>query len=50
MFADAMVWFNMIDTDSMGIRKVYKIQKDRFSPMPDYDFSVSNQVAVTVYD
>lgn len=49
LLAEAMVAFNMIDTATMGIRKVYKIQKERFFPMPDYDFSVSNQVAVTVY-
>lgn len=49
LLAEAMVNFNMIDTATMGIRKVYRIQKDRFFPMPDYDFSVSNQVAVTVY-
>lgn len=44
-----MVNFNMIDTQSMGIRKVYKIQKDKYFPMPDYDFRVGNQVSVTVY-
>lgn len=49
LLAEAMVNFNMIDTATMGIRKVYRIQKERFFPMPDYDFSVSNQVAVTVY-
>ena len=49
LLAEAMVAFNMIDTATMGIRKVYKIQKERFFPMPDYDLSVSNQVAVTVY-
>lgn len=49
LLAEAMVNFNMIDTATMGIRKVYRIQKERFFPMPDYDFSESNQVAVTVY-
>lgn len=49
LLADAMVNFNMIDTATMGIRKVYRIQKERFFPMPDYDFSVSNQVGVKVY-
>ncbi len=49
LLAEAMVNFNMIDTATMGIRKVYRIQKERFFPMPDYDFTHSNQVAVTVY-
>lgn len=49
LLAEAMVNFNMIDTATMGIRKVYRIQKERFFPMPDYDFNVSNQVGVTVY-
>lgn len=39
----------MIDTQTMGIRKVYKILRDKYFPMPDYDFSQSNQVRVTVY-
>lgn len=49
LLAEAMVNFNMIDTATMGIRKVYRIQKERFFPMPDYDFTASNQVGVTVY-
>ena len=49
LLAETMVIFNMIDTQSMGIRKVYKIQKNKYFPMPDYDFSVGNQVSVTVY-
>ena len=39
----------MIDTQSMGIRKVYKIQQEKYFPMPDYNLSVGNQVGVTVY-
>lgn len=49
LLAESMVNFNMIDTATMGIRKVYRIQKERFFPMPDYDFDVNNQVGVTVY-
>ncbi len=49
LLAETMVKFNMIDTQTMGIRKVYKILKDKYFPMPDYDFSVSGQVGVTVY-
>lgn len=44
-----MMKFNMIDTQSMGIRKVYKIQQEKYFPMPDYNLSVGNQVGVTVY-
>lgn len=49
LLAETMVKFNMIDTQSMGIRKVYKIQQEKFFPLPDYDLSVSQQVGVTVY-
>lgn len=49
LLAETMVKLNMIDTQSMGIRKVYRIQKDKFFPMPDYDFNTVNQVNVTVY-
>lgn len=49
LLADAMVKFHMIDTAAMGIRRVYRIQKEKYFPMPDYDFSVSNQVCVTIY-
>ena len=46
---ETMMKFNMIDTQSMGIRKVYKIQQEKYFPMPDYNLSVGNQVGVTVY-
>ena len=49
LLAETMVKLNMIDTQSMGIRKVYRIQKEKFFPMPDYDFKTINQVNVTVY-
>lgn len=49
LLADTMVKFHMIDTATMGIRKVFKIQKDKYFPLPDYDLEVSNQVSVTVY-
>lgn len=47
--ADGMVKFHMIDTATSGIRKVYRIQRDKFFPMPDYDLSKGNQVSVTIY-
>ena len=49
LLADSMVKFNMIDTATLGIRKIYKIQRDKYFPMPDYDFQTINQVSVTVH-
>ena len=49
LLADAMVKFHMIDTATSGIKKVYRIQKDKFFPMPDYDLSSEAQVSVRVY-
>lgn len=49
LLADAMVKFHMIDTATSGIKKVYRIQKEKYFPMPDYDLSSVNQVSVTVY-
>ena len=49
LLADTMVKFHMIDTATSGIKKVYRIQKEKYFPMPDYDFSTTNQVSVTVY-
>lgn len=49
LLAETMVNLNMIDTQSMGIRRVYRIQKEKFFPMPDYDLSTFNQVKVTIY-
>ena len=36
LLADAMVKFHMIDTATSGIKKVYRIQKEKFFPLPDY--------------
>ena len=49
LLAETMVKFNMIDTQSMGIRRVYKIQQEKFFPLPDYDLSIPQQVGVTIY-
>lgn len=49
LLAETMVNFNMIDTQSSGIKKVYRIQRSKFFPMPDYKFDTHNQVEVTVY-
>ena len=37
--ADAMVNLGMIDTIGSGIRKMFKIQRNKFFPLPEYDFS-----------
>lgn len=39
----------MIDTATSGIKRVFKIQQEKYFPLPDYDLSSVNQVAVTVY-
>lgn len=37
--ANAMVNLNMIDTIGSGIKKMFIIQKNKYFPLPDYDFS-----------
>lgn len=49
LLADTMVKFHMIDTAAMGIRRVFRIQREKYFPMPDYDLSTQNEVRVTVY-
>ena len=49
LLAETMVKLNMIDTATSGIRKVYKIQKSKYFPMPDYNLNESGQVSVKVY-
>ena len=39
----------MIDTNSMGIPRIYKIQRDKCFPLPTYDLSVVDRVKVTIY-
>ena len=41
--------FDMIDTVNSGIRRVYKIQREKYFPLPDYDLSRSHFVSVEVY-
>lgn len=33
----------------MGIRKVFRIQQEKYFPLPDYELSTQNQVGVVVY-
>lgn len=45
----AMVNLYMIDTNSMGIPMIYRIQKDKCFPLPTYDLDTPNRIKVTVY-
>ena len=45
--ANAMVNLNMIDTIGSGIKKMFVLQKNKFFPLPDYDFS-DNKVKVQI--
>jgi ATP-dependent DNA helicase RecG len=46
--AEAMVNLNMIDTQGGGIKKMFQKQRSRFFPMPDYDLSQPQRVAVRI--
>ncbi|WP_291993386.1 RNA-binding domain-containing protein [Candidatus Accumulibacter sp. ACC003] len=46
--AEAMVHFNMIDTQGGGIKRMFQKQRQRFFPMPDYDLSEPERVKVTL--
>lgn len=46
--AAAMVNLNMIDTQGGGIKRMFRLQVERFFPLPDYDLSEPNHVSVTV--
>ena len=43
----AMVELKMVDTIGSGIRRMFNLQKQRFFPMPDYDFA-DNKVKLTI--
>jgi len=45
----AMAALNMIDTMGFGIHVMYKGQKNRYFPLPDYDLSQSDAVRLTIY-
>jgi ATP-dependent DNA helicase RecG len=44
---EAMKNLDMIETQGGGIRKIFEFQRQRFFPMPDYDFS-EGKVKVTI--
>lgn len=43
----AMVELKMVDTIGSGIRRMFNLQRQRFFPMPDYDFT-DNKVKLTI--
>jgi ATP-dependent DNA helicase RecG len=44
----AMVNIKMIDSQGFGIHDMYERQKNRYLPMPDYDFTEVNHVSLTI--
>jgi len=46
--AEAMVALNMIDTQGGGIKRMFLAQIKRYFPLPDYDLSEPERVAVTI--
>ncbi len=49
LLAESMVMFKMIDSETTGIRRVFNIQREKYFPLPDYDFSTNDKVEVCVY-
>ena len=39
LLAKTMESFNMIDSIGSGIKRMYRVQRERYFPMPDFDFS-----------
>jgi ATP-dependent DNA helicase RecG len=46
--AEAMVELNLIDTQGGGIKRMFETQRRRSFPLPDYDLSRPQQVAVSI--
>nr|WP_293298153.1 RNA-binding domain-containing protein [Allomuricauda sp.] len=44
---EAMINLNMIDAIGSGIKRMFNIQRKKFFPMPDYEFS-NNKVKLTI--
>lgn len=47
LLVKTMESFNMIDSIGSGIKRMFRVQRDRFFPMPDYDFT-GKKVKVTL--
>jgi len=46
--AQAMVNLNMIDTVGSGIRRMFRVQRERNFPLPDYNLSETGKVSVRI--
>jgi ATP-dependent DNA helicase RecG len=46
---NAMTELNMIDHMGYGIQDIYRRQRERFLPLPDYDLSQPNAVRLTIH-
>lgn len=46
--ATAMVNLNMIDTIGSGIKRMFRVQRERFFPLPDYDLTDPCRVKVRI--
>lgn len=46
--ADAMVELNLIDTQGGGIKRMFQTQRRRSFPLPDYDLTAPQRVAVSI--
>ena len=46
--AQAMVNLNMIDTVGSGIKRMFRVQRERNFPLPDYNLSETGKVAVRI--
>lgn len=49
LLAETMVKLNMIDSQSNGIRRVFRIQREKYFPLPDYILTDKQQVKVCIY-
>lgn len=45
----AMVELNLIDTQGGGIKRMFHTQRQRLFPLPDYDLTETNRVAVGIH-
>lgn len=49
LLVETMKTLNMIEMKTSGIKNIFKIQKQKYFPLPDYDLTNHNQVKVTLY-
>jgi ATP-dependent DNA helicase RecG len=48
LLAQAMMNFNIIDTVGSGIKRMFRLQRKRYFPMPEYELN-TNKVKVTLF-